>query len=58
VNVQGTLNLLEEATAPGSPVDRFVFTSTTSLMISQQIREAHRRGIGPGMLDRRRDGTA
>ena len=34
VNVQGTLNLLEEATAPGSPVDRFVFTSTTSLMIS------------------------
>ena len=58
VNVQGTLNLLEEATAPGSPVDRFVFTSTTSLMISQQIREAHKRGIGPGMLDRRRDGTA
>ncbi len=45
VNVQGTLNLLEEATAPGSPVDRFVFTSTTSLMISQQIREAHERGI-------------
>jgi UDP-glucose 4-epimerase len=46
VNVQGTLNLLEEATAPGSPVDRFVFTSTTSLMISHQIREAHKRGIG------------
>jgi UDP-glucose 4-epimerase len=45
VNVQGTLNLLEEATAPGSPVDRFVFTSTTSLMISQEIREAHKRGI-------------
>jgi len=45
VNVQGTLNLLEEATAPGSPVDRFVFTSTTSLMISQEIRDAHRRGI-------------
>jgi UDP-glucose 4-epimerase len=44
-NVQGTLNLLEEATAPGSTVDRFVFTSTTSLMISQEIREAHRRGI-------------
>ena len=38
VNVQGTLNLLEEATAPGSTVDRFVFTSTTSLMISQEIR--------------------
>jgi UDP-glucose 4-epimerase len=44
-NVQGTLNLLEEATAPGSRVDRFVFTSTTSLMISQEIREAHKRGI-------------
>src|SRR5262249_11009238 len=37
VNVQGTLNLLEEATAPGSAVDRFVFTSTTSLMISHEI---------------------
>jgi UDP-glucose 4-epimerase len=45
VNVQGTLNLLQEATAPGSPVDRFVFTSTTSLMISQQIRDAHKRGV-------------
>ena len=44
-NVQGTLNLLQEATAPGSPVDRFVFTSTTSLMISQEIRNAHRRGV-------------
>ncbi|WP_289294582.1 NAD(P)-dependent oxidoreductase [uncultured Reyranella sp.] len=39
VNVQGTLNLLEEAAAPGSTVDRFVFTSTTSLMISQKIRD-------------------
>lgn len=39
VNVQGTLNLLEEAVAPGSGVDRFVFTSTTSLMISQEIRD-------------------
>lgn len=38
VNVTGTLNLLEEAVAQG--VDRFVFTSTTSLMISQDIREA------------------
>ncbi len=37
VNVQGTLNLLEEAVAAG--VDRFVFTSTTSLMISQTIRD-------------------
>jgi UDP-glucose 4-epimerase len=44
-NVQGTLNLLQEATARGSTVDRFVFTSTTSLMISQQIREAHKRGV-------------
>jgi UDP-glucose 4-epimerase len=44
VNVTGTLNLLEEATAPGSKVDRFVFTSTTSLMISHEIREARKRG--------------
>ena len=44
-NVQGTLNLLQEATAEGSTVDRFVFTSTTSLMISQEIRDAHKRGI-------------
>src|SRR5882672_2919429 len=38
VNVQGTLNLLEESTAAGSRVDRFIFTSTTSLMISKDIR--------------------
>jgi UDP-glucose 4-epimerase len=44
-NVQGTMTLLQEATASGSTVDRFVFTSTTSLMISQQIREAHKRGV-------------
>jgi UDP-glucose 4-epimerase len=37
VNVQGTLNLLEEAVASGT-VDRFVLTSTTSLMISREIR--------------------
>lgn len=37
VNVTGTLNLLECAVAAGS--SRFVFTSTTSLMISQAIRE-------------------
>jgi UDP-glucose 4-epimerase len=36
VNVQGTLNLLEAAVAAGA--DRFVFTSTTSLMISDRIR--------------------
>jgi UDP-glucose 4-epimerase len=38
VNVEGTLNLLEESVAPGSKVDRFVFTSTTSLMISKEVR--------------------
>jgi len=38
VNVQGTLNLLEESVAPGAKVDRFIFTSTTSLMISKEIR--------------------
>jgi UDP-glucose 4-epimerase len=37
VNVQGTLNLLEEAVAPGAKVDRFVFTSTTSVMVSRAI---------------------
>ena len=36
VNVTGTLNLLESAAAAGN--DRFVFTSTTSLMISEDIR--------------------
>jgi nucleoside-diphosphate-sugar epimerase len=36
VNVTGTLNLLEAAAAAGC--DRFVFTSTTSLMISEPIR--------------------
>jgi UDP-glucose 4-epimerase len=37
VNVTGTLNLLQAAKAAGH--DRFVFTSTTSLMISQTIRD-------------------
>jgi nucleoside-diphosphate-sugar epimerase len=37
VNLTGTLNLLEEAVAVGA--SRFVFTSTTSLMISAAIRE-------------------
>lgn len=36
VNVSGTLNLLEAARAAGH--DRFVFTSTTSLMITDAIR--------------------
>ncbi len=50
INVQGTLNLLEEATAPGARVDRFVFTSTTSLMISAAIRAGDRsaRGVDHG----------
>lgn len=37
VNVTGTLNLLDAAVATG--VGRFVFTSTTSLMITQAIRD-------------------
>lgn len=37
VNVTGTLNLLEAAVRHG--VSRFVFTSTTSLMITQAIRD-------------------
>lgn len=37
VNVTGTLNLLEAAVAAGH--DRFVLTSTTSLMISREIRD-------------------
>jgi UDP-glucose 4-epimerase len=44
VNVQGTLNLLDAATAPGTRVGRFVFTSTTSLMISRALAAARRGG--------------
>jgi nucleoside-diphosphate-sugar epimerase len=40
VNVTGTLNLLEAAVA--ARCDRFVFTSTTSLMISAAIRAEER----------------
>ncbi|MEA3031280.1 MAG: UDP-glucose 4-epimerase [Sphingomonadales bacterium] len=36
VNVEGTRNLLDAAVRAGN--DRFVFTSTTSLMISNQVR--------------------
>ncbi|MBP0018931.1 MAG: NAD(P)-dependent oxidoreductase [Cyanobacteria bacterium SBLK] len=36
VNVSGTLNLLEAAATAGC--DRFIFTSTTSLMISAEVR--------------------
>jgi UDP-glucose 4-epimerase len=39
VNIGGTLNLLEAAVAAGA--NRFIFTSTTSLMISTAIREGH-----------------
>ncbi|CDX29414.1 UDP-glucose 4-epimerase [Mesorhizobium plurifarium] len=41
-NVQGTLNLLDAAVACG--IERFVFTSTTSLMISQAIRAGFQGG--------------
>lgn len=36
VNITGTLNLLEASVAAGH--DRFIFTSTTSLMISETVR--------------------
>ncbi|MEO0425317.1 MAG: NAD(P)-dependent oxidoreductase [Pseudomonadota bacterium] len=39
VNVTGTLNLLEAAAARAGT--RFIFTSTTSLMISRAIRDEH-----------------
>ena len=39
-NVHATHCLLEEASSPGSTVDRFVFTSTTSLMIDRDLRAA------------------
>ena len=47
VNVTGTLNLLQAAVAARH--DRFVFTSTTSLMISRDIAEA--RGAAAVWLD-------
>lgn len=37
VNVSGTLNLIEAAVAAGN--DRFLFTSTTSLMVRTDVRE-------------------
>jgi UDP-glucose 4-epimerase len=42
VNIHGTLNLLQAAIS--SNVDRFVFTSTTSLMISGEIHAGLQRG--------------
>ena len=47
VNVTGTLNLLQAAVAARH--DRFVFTSTTSLMISRKIAEA--KGVAAVWLD-------
>jgi UDP-glucose 4-epimerase len=44
VNVTGTLNLLEAAVAAGN--NGFVFTSTTSLMITRAIRDE----IGPAAV--------
>ncbi|MEL6107970.1 MAG: NAD(P)-dependent oxidoreductase [Planctomycetota bacterium] len=41
-NVAGTLNLLEAAVTAGH--DRFVFTSTTSLMISKEVRSGSKGG--------------
>ncbi|MEP3224796.1 MAG: NAD(P)-dependent oxidoreductase [Parasphingorhabdus sp.] len=42
VNVTGTLNLLEAAVQAGH--DRFIFTSTTSLMISETVRAGREGG--------------
>jgi UDP-glucose 4-epimerase len=42
VNVSGTLNLLRAAAAAGS--DRFLFTSTTSLMISEAVHAGRKGG--------------
>ncbi len=42
VNVTGTLNLLEASVAAGH--DRFIFTSTTSLMISETVRAGREGG--------------
>jgi nucleoside-diphosphate-sugar epimerase len=44
VNVQGTLNLLEAAVEPHATVERFVFTSTTSVMVSHAISAGRRNG--------------
>lgn len=42
VNIEGTRNLLDAAVAAGN--DRFLFTSTTSLMISEQVRAGREGG--------------
>jgi UDP-glucose 4-epimerase len=43
VNVEGTRNLLDAAIAAGN--DRFLFTSTTSLMISEAVRAGREGGV-------------
>jgi len=48
VNVTGTLNLLEAAVAAGH--DRFIFTSTTSLMVRDDVR-AGPGGMGAWWMD-------
>src|SRR5713226_7262587 len=48
-NVQSTLNLLEESVSRGSKIDRFIFTSTTSLMISREIDAARARNAGEAL---------
>ena len=52
VNVTGTLNLLEAARNAGH--DRFIFTSTTSLMISADVRAGKERRRDIGLLAGRR----
>jgi len=47
VNVTGTLNLLQAAAAAGH--DRFVFTSTTSLMISAPFTSSQLNCFGSGL---------
>jgi nucleoside-diphosphate-sugar epimerase len=54
VNVTGTLNLLEAAIAAGH--DRFIFTSTTSVMVTQAIRDEA--GMSAAWLDETRRGRA
>jgi len=56
VNVTGTLNLLEEAVAQG--VTRFVFTSSTSLMVSRELHAAsvlEAEWLGPEVVPRPRN---
>lgn len=55
VNVEGTLNLLEAAVEPHATVERLVFTSTTSVMISHAISTARRNARG---VDHRSHGPA